>query len=174
MWSTTKLLCWGLVVSAIRPRFAVLLLAFAVPAVLYDFIVGQSSLLAASLLGAILLTLDRRPIVSGFLIALLIFKPQYGVLLPLVLIATGRWTVFITASLVTPVLLLLTGLTFGWDTFEGSVRQPSSRRRSSISPAHWLGTNCRASTVCFGLPAWAMDRPWHCTSQSLRQPPCGC
>ncbi|WP_310880119.1 glycosyltransferase family 87 protein [Bradyrhizobium brasilense] len=119
IWSTAKLLCWALVVSAIRPRFAVLLLAFAVPAVLYDFIVGQSSLLAASLLGAILLTLDRRPIVSGFLIALLIFKPQYGVLLPLVLIATGRWTVFITASLVTPVLLLLTGLTFGWDTFEG-------------------------------------------------------
>ncbi|WP_342728063.1 glycosyltransferase family 87 protein [Bradyrhizobium sp. B097] len=119
IWSSAKLLCWALVVSAIRPRFAALLVAFAVPAVLYDFIVGQSSLLAASLLGVILLTLDRRPIVSGFLIALLIFKPQYGVLLPLVLIATGRWVVVITASLVIPVLMLLAGLTFGWDTFEG-------------------------------------------------------
>ncbi|KWV49338.1 hypothetical protein AS156_16320 [Bradyrhizobium macuxiense] len=119
IWSAAKLLCWALVTYAIRPRSAAFLLALAVPPVLYDFLVGQSSLLAASLLGSTLLTLDRRPIISGFLIALLIFKPQYGVLLPFVLIATGRWSVFITASLVTSVLILLTGLTFGWDTFEG-------------------------------------------------------
>ncbi|WP_165445503.1 glycosyltransferase family 87 protein [Bradyrhizobium uaiense] len=119
IWSSAKLLCWALVTFAIRPRFAAVLLAFATPPVLYDFIVGQSSLPAASLLGVILLTLDRRPIISGLLIALLIFKPQYGVLLPLVLIATGRWRVFITASLAIPILMLLTGLTFGWDTFEG-------------------------------------------------------
>lgn len=119
IWSAAKLLCWALVVCAIRPRSAALLLALAIPPVLFDFIVGQSSLLAASLLTGILLTLDRRQIVSGFLIALLIFKPQYGVLLPFVLIATGRWIVVITASLVIAVLILLTGFTFGWDTFEG-------------------------------------------------------
>ncbi|MCP1732387.1 hypothetical protein ABIF38_005301 [Bradyrhizobium japonicum] len=118
-WTAVKLLCWAVVIYAIRPRAVALLVALAVPPVLYDFLVGQSSLLAASLLCGILLTLDRRPIVSGVLIALLIFKPQYGVLLPLVLIATGRWTVVITASLVIPALMLLTGLIFGWDTFEG-------------------------------------------------------
>lgn len=75
VWSATKLLCWLLVVHAIRPRSAALLLALAAPPVFYDFIAGQSSLLAASLLGGILLTLDRRPLLSGFLLALLIFKP---------------------------------------------------------------------------------------------------
>ncbi|NEU97302.1 DUF2029 domain-containing protein [Bradyrhizobium sp. UFLA 03-164] len=119
IWSAAKLLCWALVVWAIRPRSIALLLAFAMPPVLYDFFVGQCSLLAASLLGGILLTLDRRPIVSGLLIALLIFKPQFGFLLPFVLIATGRWRVVITASLAILVLMLLTGLTFGWDTLEG-------------------------------------------------------
>ncbi|WP_420964958.1 glycosyltransferase family 87 protein [Bradyrhizobium sp. B120] len=118
-WSAAKLLCWAVVVCAIRPGAVALLLAFATPPVLYDFLVGQSSLLAASLLCGILLTLDRHPIVSGVLIALLTFKPQYGVLLPLVLIVTGRWTVVITASLVIPVFILLTGLIFGWDTFVG-------------------------------------------------------
>lgn len=119
VWSAAKLSCWLLVAYAIRPRFGALLLALVAPPVFYDFISGQSALLAASLLGGILLTLDRRPLLSGALIALLIFKPQYGVLLPFVLIATGRWRVVITAALVIPVLLLLAGLIFGWDTFVG-------------------------------------------------------
>ncbi|WP_461354479.1 glycosyltransferase family 87 protein [Bradyrhizobium sp. USDA 4454] len=119
VWSTAKLLCWLLVVHAIRPRSAALLLALAAPPVFYDFIAGQSSLLAASLLGGVLLTSDRRPILSGVLLGLLIFKPQYGVLLPFVLIATKRWRLFITASLVVPALLLISGIVFGWDTFEG-------------------------------------------------------
>ncbi len=119
VWSAAKLLCWLLVVHAIRPRSAAMLLALAAPPVFFDFIAGQSALLAASLLGGILLTLDRRPLLSGFLLALLIFKPQYGVLLPFVLIATKRWSVFFTASLVAPALILVTGVIFGWDTFKG-------------------------------------------------------
>jgi len=119
VWSAAKLICWLLVVHAIRPRSAAMLLALAAPPVFFDFIAGQSALLAASLLGGILLTLDRRPLLSGVLLALLIFKPQYGVLLPFVLIATGRWRVVITASLVAPALILLTGVIFGWDTFTG-------------------------------------------------------
>lgn len=35
------------------------------------------------------------------------------------LIATKRWRPVITASLVVPALLLVTGIIFGWDTFEG-------------------------------------------------------
>ncbi|WGS22818.1 MULTISPECIES: glycosyltransferase family 87 protein [unclassified Bradyrhizobium] len=118
VWSAAKLFCWLLVVYAIRPRSAALLLALAFPPILYDFIAGQSGLLAASLLGGILLTLNKRPLVSGFLLALLIFKPQYGILLPFVLVATGRWSVVITAVLVMPALVLLTGFSFGWDTFK--------------------------------------------------------
>lgn len=119
VWSAAKLSCWLLVVYSIRPRSGALLLALAAPSVFYDFLAGQSSLLAAALLGGVLVLLDGRPIVSGFLIALLIFKPQYGVLLPLVLIATGRWSVVIVASLMAAALLLLSGTIFGWDTFMG-------------------------------------------------------
>ena len=119
IWSAAKLTCWLCVVCSIRPRSGALLLALAAPPVVYDFLAGQSSLLAAALLGGALVLLDRRPIMSGLLIALLIFKPQYGVLLPLVLIATARWSVVITASLMSAALLLLSGIIFGWDTFTG-------------------------------------------------------
>lgn len=117
VWSAAKLFCWLLVIYAIRPRVTALLLALATPPVFYDVFHGQSGLLAASLFGGILLTLDRRPLLSGFLLALLIFKPQYGILFPFVLIATRRWSVLITASLMVPAVMLITGLTFGWDTF---------------------------------------------------------
>ncbi|MGY2845178.1 hypothetical protein ACVIWU_004951 [Bradyrhizobium sp. USDA 4509] len=119
VWSAAKLFCWLFVVYSIRPRSGALLLALSAPPVVYDFLAGQSSLLAAALFGGALVLLDRRPIISGFLVALLIFKPQYGVLLPLVLIATGRWNVVIMASLVAPALLLLSGTIFGWDTCTG-------------------------------------------------------
>jgi alpha-1,2-mannosyltransferase len=117
VWSAAKLFCWLLVIYAIRPRSTALLLALAAPPIVYDFFAGQSGLLAASLLGGILLTLNRRPLLSGFLLALLIFKPQYGIMLPFVLVATGRWSVVITATLVVLALILITGITFGWDTF---------------------------------------------------------
>ena len=117
VWSAAKLSCWLLVVYAIRPRSAALLLALAIPPVFYDFIAGQSALLAASLLGGVLLALDRRPLLSGVLLGLLIFKPQYGILLPLVLLATRRWSVFITAFAVVLTLIVLTGVTFSWDIF---------------------------------------------------------
>lgn len=53
---------------------------------------GQNSFLTAALLGGSLLLLDKRPIVAGVLIGLLSYKPQFGLLIPLVLVATGRWT----------------------------------------------------------------------------------
>ncbi|MGX1283231.1 glycosyltransferase family 87 protein [Bradyrhizobium elkanii] len=155
VWSAAKLSCWLLVVHAIRPRSAALLLALAAPPVFYDFISGQSALLAASLLGGILLTLDRRSLLSGILIALLIFKPQYGVLLPFVLIATGRWRVVITAALMIPVLLLLAGLIFGWDTFDG-FRAGRHLRHDAIPP-QW-----RAAMVQTAEHLWSLERrrPW--------------
>jgi hypothetical protein len=39
--------------------------------------------------------LDKRPLLAGILFGLLAYKPQFGLMIPLVLIATGRWrTVF--------------------------------------------------------------------------------
>jgi alpha-1,2-mannosyltransferase len=43
-------------------------------------------------------SLDKRPIVAGVLIGLLAYKPQFGLLVPLVRVATGRWTVMVAAA----------------------------------------------------------------------------
>ena len=75
-----------------------LLLALAFPAVYVNLAHGQNGFLSAALLGGSLLILDQRPKLAGVLIGLLAYKPQFGVLIPLVLIATGRWTVIAAAA----------------------------------------------------------------------------
>src|SRR5258705_6657674 len=44
--------------------------------------------------------MPMRPVLSGICLGLLSYKPQYGLLFPLVLIAASQWTVFFTAGVV--------------------------------------------------------------------------
>jgi hypothetical protein len=97
-----------------------LLLALAFPAVLINVGHGQNGFLTAALLGGALIVLDRRPLLAGVLLGLLVYKPQYGLLLPVVLGVSGRWRAFAAAAATVVALTLATTLTFGmsaWHAF---------------------------------------------------------
>jgi alpha-1,2-mannosyltransferase len=97
-----------------------LLLAVAFPAVFVNLGHGHNGFLTAALMGLALLLLDGRPVVSGILFGLLAYKPQFGVLIPLVLIATGRWKTFAAAAITVALLALASTLAFGvkvWPAF---------------------------------------------------------
>ncbi len=101
-------------------QFMWLLLALAFPAVLINIGHGQNGFLTAALIGGALVVLDRRPLVAGVLFGLLAYKPQYGLLLPLVLGVSGRWKCFAAAAATVVLLTLATTLTFGtsvWGAF---------------------------------------------------------
>ncbi len=109
--------------KAIDPLW--LLLALAFPAVLVNIGHGQNGFLTAALLGAALLQLDRRPLVAGILFGLLAYKPQFGLLIPIMLAASGRWRTFAAAAATVSVLALATTLVFGphvWQAFFDSTR----------------------------------------------------
>jgi hypothetical protein len=102
-----------------------LLLALAYPAVFVNLGHGHNGFLTAALIGTALLLLDRRPILSGMLIGLVAYKPQFGLLIPLVLVATGRWRALAAAAATVAVLVLLTTIAFGpevWRAFLESTR----------------------------------------------------
>jgi len=97
-----------------------LLLALAFPAVLINVGHGQNGFLTAALLGGALVVLDRRPLVAGILLGLLVYKPQYGLMLPIVLAASGRWRAFAAAAVTVVLLTIATTLAFGasaWQAF---------------------------------------------------------
>jgi alpha-1,2-mannosyltransferase len=104
-------------------RILWLLLAVAFPAVFINLGQAHNGFLTAALAGAALVTLDRRPILAGILIGCLAYKPQFGLLIPLVLIATARWRVFAAAAATVALLALAVTLAFGtevWTAFLAS------------------------------------------------------
>jgi hypothetical protein len=124
MWTAMTLPVYLAAIRGIVPYRRWLLFALAFPAVFVNLGHGQSGFLTAGLLGLGLLLLDKRPLASGVLFGLLAYKPQLGLLLPLVLIADRRWQAFISAALTTAALSLLSYAVFGaevWDAFVASV-----------------------------------------------------
>jgi len=100
-----------------------LLLALAFPAVFINLGQAHNGFLTAALIGAALCQLGRRPWLAGVLFGLLAYKPQFGLLIPLVLIASGRWRVFAAAAATVAVLALAVTLAFGaevWTAFLAS------------------------------------------------------
>ena len=83
------------------------------PAAVLCVMSGQSSLLTAAMLLTIFAWLDRKPIAAGVLIGLLTFKPQLGILFPVMLMASARWRVFASATLTTLLIAAATAIVFG-------------------------------------------------------------
>ena len=101
-----------------------LLLAIAFPAVMVNLGHGHNGFLSAALMGGALVLLDRRPVLAGILFGLLSYKPQFGLLIPLVLIVSGRWRILTAAAATVAVLILITTLAFGtevWRAFFASM-----------------------------------------------------
>ncbi|MGH6771530.1 MAG: glycosyltransferase family 87 protein [Xanthobacteraceae bacterium] len=97
-WMAVTLPAYLAVMRLIVRRPETILVAMAFPAVFINLGHGQNGFLTAALLGGGLLLLDRRPIVAGILIGSLAYKPQFGLLIPLVLMATARWRVIVSAA----------------------------------------------------------------------------
>ena len=89
------------------------LFALGFPGALWNVTAGQNCFLTTALIGGALGLLERHPALAGCCLGLLTFKPQLGVLFPLVLVATGRWRAFFAAAAVALALAALSWLAFG-------------------------------------------------------------
>lgn len=102
-----------------------ILLALAFPAVFINLGHGHNGFLTAALFAGALLQLDKRPIVAGILFGLLAYKPQFGLLVPLVLAASGRWRAFTAAAATVTALAVAVTAAFGdevWRAFLASTQ----------------------------------------------------
>ncbi len=120
-WAAISFLPYLAAMRAIVGRNFGLLLAAAFPVVVTNSLVGQNGSLTASLIGGTLVLMPRSPILSGVCLGLLSYKPQYGLLFPLVLIATSEWRVFLTAAVVATTLAALSWVAFGSESWQAFV-----------------------------------------------------
>jgi arabinofuranan 3-O-arabinosyltransferase len=117
-WAAISLVPYLAVMRAIVGKPFGWLLAAAFPVVLTNTLVGQNGFLTASLIGGALYLMPKRPILAGICLGLLSYKPQYGVLFPLVLIAAAQWRVFVTAGIVAAALAFTSWLAFGTESWQ--------------------------------------------------------
>lgn len=94
--------------------------ALGFPAAIWNVTAGQNGFLTAALIGGTLGLMERRPVWAGVCLGLLTYKPQFGLLFPLVLIADRRWWTMATAAAVALGLAAVSWLVFGaasWQAF---------------------------------------------------------
>jgi alpha-1,2-mannosyltransferase len=104
--------------AIVREPPATWLSAFlAFPAVFWTIGLGQNAFLTATLFGAFTLLLEKKPLTAGLLLGCLCFKPHFGLLVPVALIAGREWRAFGGAIISVAGLVGVSVLLFGWQTW---------------------------------------------------------
>ncbi len=96
-----------------RPAWLMVMWAVAAPTTAIGISFGQSGFLLAALLIGGAMLMGRRPLCAGVLLGLLIYKPQFGLLVPVALVACGQWRCVAAASATVAALVASASLAFG-------------------------------------------------------------
>jgi hypothetical protein len=120
VWLLMTLAAYVAAIAGILGLRTGVLFALGFPAAIWNVTAGQNGFLTAALIGGTLGLLERHPALAGICLGLLTYKPQFGLLFPIVLIADRRWLAIAVAALTTIVLAALSWLAFGsasWAAF---------------------------------------------------------
>lgn len=99
------------------PDKRALLFAITLPAAIYHPGSIQTGLYIAGVTGLALYWLDKRPRLSGAMVALLAIKPHMAILWPIFLALSGRWKAFGAAAIAVTIFVVTAGLVWGWQTY---------------------------------------------------------
>jgi hypothetical protein len=133
------------------PHTLWLLLAF--PAAFLNLMHGQNGFITVVLLAAACLNLERRPWLAGLFIGLLCYKPQLGLLIPLVLIAGRHWKAFASAAVTTLAVGGLATLVFGaenWVAFWKNLPTQQHNLETGLLFLHKMPTMFAATRLLGG------------------------
>ncbi len=116
-WDLVTLLGLLIATYAITRRAPAIALVLACPFTAWNFLAAQNGFLTGSLLGASLLFLERRPVLAGVFIGCLTYKPQFGILFPVALIAARQWSSIVSATITAALLAGASVAAFGADVW---------------------------------------------------------
>jgi hypothetical protein len=182
-WMAATLVAYAGVMQKIAPGKLAALVALAFPAVYENFLHGQNGFLLAALFAAgIHLLFAGRGLLAGVAFGLIAIKPQYGILIPVALVAAGQWRAIGAAALTVAALAALPTLAFGpevWSTFLGAMRSARvevveagaigfEKIQSIFSQARMLGAPVNVAYAAQGLlliaVAYGLVRIWRSTA----------
>ncbi len=169
LWQATTLGLYLLsILSILRgsglSRATILVAALAFPAVVVNLGHGQNGFLTAALLGGGFVLLDRRPVLAGVLFALLGYKPQFALTLPLALLIGGHWRALVGAAAALLAMTAASVAGFGlasWEAFFNSLEFTRTivvegatgfeKIQSVFAAVRLLGGGVQAAYICQGV-----------------------
>ncbi|MDR3465695.1 MAG: glycosyltransferase family 87 protein [Xanthobacteraceae bacterium] len=116
-WVIASAVPYALTVRRLVGHPAGWLIAAGCPLALHNVLIGQNGFLTATLIGAAMLSMPKRPWLAGVCVGLLIYKPQYGLMFPVALLAGRQWRVIAGAALTAAVLVIASWTAFGTQTW---------------------------------------------------------
>ncbi|TJW18100.1 MAG: DUF2029 domain-containing protein [Mesorhizobium sp.] len=119
-WMAFGITLYAFALRLIGGTCIAILAAMAWPPVLWNTAVGQNGFVTAALLGAAIASIEKRPALAGLFFGLLTYKPQFGLIIPLALIAGGDWRVIGWATISATAMAVLSIAVFGtqiWSDF---------------------------------------------------------
>jgi hypothetical protein len=133
LWVALTPIPYVIVITRIIGCRSGIIFALAFPALAGNAIIGQNGCITAALFGGALLAMARRPILAGVLIGLLTYKPHFGILIPLALLASQQWRVFVSATITALVLILLSWSILGGGAWAGFFDAILSANKNTLS-----------------------------------------
>jgi hypothetical protein len=190
VWVVTTLLLYEAAIYAIIPCSAALIAALTPFVMPENVLLGHNGFLTAALIGFFLIYLERRALLSGVFLGLLTYKPQFGILFPVALLAAREWRAIGSGVVASVMFAAIAGIAFGaeaWPTFIHSLLD----RNATLSPVegyvftgqsvfgffNWLGAPPRISWgIHLGIAAivifivvgiWARPIPYSLKASAL-------
>jgi len=117
-WQLSTLGLFTVTMHRLVPAREVILLTLAAPVTLICLMHGHNGFLTALLLGGGLMLLDRRPFLAGLLFGCLVYKPQFALVIPVLLLAGRYWSAIAGAALSSTLLIGLTLAIWGWPVWQ--------------------------------------------------------
>jgi hypothetical protein len=118
VWQAATLLPFAWMIRQFTDRPEAWLFVLAAPVTLICVMHGHNGFLTALLLGGGLTLLERKPFVAGLLLGCLVYKPQFALVLPLLLVALWNWRAIAGAAFSSLALIAITLAIWGWPVWQ--------------------------------------------------------
>jgi hypothetical protein len=118
VWQAATLLPFAWMIRRFTGRPEAWLFVLAAPATLICILHGHNGFLTALLLGGGLMLIEKRPFAAGLLLGCLVYKPQFALVLPLLLLALWNWRAIAGAAASSLLLIAVTLAIWGWPVWQ--------------------------------------------------------
>lgn len=158
LYSTLGLLSYGSMIACImrRVEHTWLPVFAASPGIFVAIALGQNSLFTVGVAGIALALIETNSALAGVCVAVLVIKPQFGVLIPLVLICSRQWKVLTVSALCTLAFVGGSVVILGLDVWSAFVTYLPQFSRIAVEyggSEMWLGMpTVFAGSRSLGMP----------------------